>query len=442
MQRIFDDYMGKLYTKTNNIFFQDSRKELYLYLALWLLLFLTPLFSIYMRLSHIPSETAFPWNELFLMWQQYAIFLVMFLVHNYLLAPLLVYRQRRMLYFSSLAVLLGVFLVLQCGNRPDEPKGPHGHDNPPAFAERMPHDDEEHFGPPPPPDSEDFDKDKLTSSGGRGRPLSQDKHLGPPPRFKEGHRPPIIVGQHDVVATIIFILMVGMNLGVKLYFRQRKDQERLLQLENDNLEQQLEYLKYQINPHFLMNTLNNIHALVDIDPEQAKETIVELSKIMRFVLYEGSKQKVALRQELMFLKNYIELMKMRFTDHVAITVNLPDLIPDQEIPPLLLITFVENAFKHGVSYQQQSFVDIDIYLDKGVKGSERGVKGSEGDNTFLHFTCRNSKVAKAEGTANPSEHGVGLQNARRRLDLLYGNSYKLDINDAEDIYTVTLKLPL
>ena len=425
--------MGKLYTKGSNIFFQDSRKELYLYLALWLLLFLTPLFSIYMRLSHMPSETAFPWNELFLMWRQYAIFLVMFLVHNYLLAPLLVYRQKRMLYFSSLAVLLGVFLMLQCSTRPDEPKGPMGHDNPPAFAERMPHDDEEHFGPPPPPDAELGHGDRNADPGLGQVPVPMTH--GPHPRFNEVNRPPIIVGQHDVVATIIFILMLGMNLGVKLYFRQRKDQERLLQLENDNLEQQLEYLKYQINPHFLMNTLNNIHALVDIDPEQAKETIVELSKIMRFVLYEGSKQKVALRQELMFLENYIELMKMRFTDHVTISVNLPDLIPDREIPPLLLITFVENAFKHGVSYQQQSFVDIDISLDEGVKGSER-------DDTFMYFTCRNSKVAKAEGTANPSEHGVGLQNARRRMDLLYGNSYTLDINDAEDTYTVTLRLPL
>ena len=407
--------MGKLYTKTNKIFFQDSRKELYLYLALWLLLFLTPLFSIYMRLSHLPSDTAFPWSELLLMWRQYAVFLVMFLVHNYLLAPLLVYRQRRVLYFSSLAVLLGLFLVLQCSNRPDLPKGPHGHDNPPAFAERMQHDDEEHFGPPPPPpDAKDFGK---------------DKHHGPPPRFKEDHRPPIIIGQHDVVATIIFILMLGMNLGVKLYFRQRKDQERLLQLENDNLEQQLEYLKYQINPHFLMNTLNNIHALVDIDPEQAKETIVELSKIMRFVLYEGSKQKVALRQELIFLENYIELMKMRFTDQVTITVNMPDMIPDREIPPLLLITFVENAFKHGVSYQQQSFVAIDISI-------------TEGDDSFLHFKCMNSKIAKAEGAANPAEHGVGLQNARRRMDLLYGDRYTLDINDADNNYTVILKLPL
>ena len=228
--------------------------------------------------------------------------------------------------------------------------------------------------------------------------------------------------------------MLGMNVGVKLYFRQRKDHERMLQLEHDNLEQQLEYLKYQINPHFLMNTLNNIHALVDIDPEQAKVTIVELSKIMRFVLYEGNKQKVALRQELLFLENYIELMKMRFTDHVAINVSLPEMIPDREIPPLLLITFVENAFKHGVSYQQQSFVSIEISIAQGEEESK--------DGCYLHFKCMNSKKVNTDGTASGAAHGVGLQNARRRLDLLYGNSYALDISDAAETYIVTLQLPL
>ena len=435
--------MGELYTKGAKIFFQDSRKELYLYLALWLLLFLTPLFSIYMRLSHMPSGTAFPWSELFLMWRQYAIFLAMFLVHNYLLAPLLVYRQRRVLYFSSLAVMLGVFLVLQCGSHPHGHMTPRDHGDPSAFAERMHHDDEEPFGPPPLPGSEDFDRHRQhdprhlheTDDPGHLSGKDDPRHLP----GKDGVRPPIIFGEHDVVATIIFILMLGMNLGVKLYFRQRKDQERMLQLEHDNLEQQLEYLKYQINPHFLMNTLNNIHALVDIDPEQAKETIVELSKIMRFVLYEGSKQKVPLRQELLFLENYIELMKMRFTDQVTITVNMPDMLPDREVPPLLLITFVENAFKHGVSYQQQSFVDIDISLIKGAKRSEGGVNVSERDECFLLFTCRNSKVAKAEGTANSSEHGVGLQNAQRRLDLLYAGRYKWEQTLEDGIYHVSVE---
>ena len=244
----------------------------------------------------------------------------------------------------------------------------------------------------------------------------------------------MLIGEHDIVATIIFILMIGMNLGVKFYFRQQKDRDRMMKLENENLEQQLEYLKYQINPHFLMNTLNNIHALVDIDPEQAKETIVELSKIMRFMLYEGNKQKVPLRQEIIFLQNYIELMRMRYSDQVAISVNLPDMIPDRDIPPLLLITFVENAFKHGVSYQQKSFINIDISTTQ--KATDNKIGGNH--QTYLHFKCSNSKLPQPQ----ESHGGVGLQNARRRLDLLYGSTYTLDIDDADDTYTVVLTMPL
>ena len=405
--------MGKIYTKGSKIFFRDSRKEIFLYLCLWLLLFLTPLLVIYMRLSHSGGTTEFPWDELQFLWRQFAIFLLMFLVHNYMLAPLLVYRQRRILYFSSLSVMLCIFLLMQCSIRPHPPIEPHKHDGPHmVFDERPPH-DANHFDRPAPPDFHGHNK--------------HDRHKGPHPDGK--HHPPLFIGEHDVVATIIFILMLGMNIGVKLYFRQQKDQDRMMKLENDNLEQQLEYLKYQINPHFLMNTLNNIHALVDIDPEQAKETIVELSKIMRFVLYEGSKQKVPLRQELLFLENYIKLMKMRFTDQVTISVDMPDMIPDRTIPPLLLITFVENAFKHGVSYQKESFIDIKISISQSATDSS---------TPSLIFHCANSKQPQAE----VSHGGVGLQNAQRRLDLLYGAAYSLLITDGNDTYTVNLTIPI
>jgi LytS/YehU family sensor histidine kinase len=216
--------------------------------------------------------------------------------------------------------------------------------------------------------------------------------------------------------------MWGMNLGVKLYFRQRDDERRMADLERKNLEQQLEFLRYQINPHFLMNTLNNIHALVDIEPEQAKDTIVGLSKILRFVLYEGAKQTVPLDRELGFLGNYIELMGMRVAGQVDVTVELPAHTPEAQVPPLLFITFVENAFKHGVSYQQHSFIDIHAVVADG----------------YLVFRCCNSKVPKASGKPG----GVGLQNARRRLDLIYGTRYQLDISEDDSTYGVTLQIPL
>ena len=229
-------------------------------------------------------------------------------------------------------------------------------------------------------------------------------------------------GERDIISIVIIVLMCGMNLGVKLYFKTRDDQKKLLRLEKENLEQQLEYLKYQINPHFFMNTLNNIHALVDIDAEKAKSTILELSKMMRFILYEGDKQGVPLTREFDFIRNYITLMELRYTDKVQIRVNLPQQAPDRLIPPLMLITFIENAFKHGISYQHPSFIDImvDIQDDK------------------LHFTCSNSKAEKP----NQEKGGVGLTNVRKRLKLLYDNNYTLHIQDNSDTYQVQLTIPL
>ena len=249
-----------------------------------------------------------------------------------------------------------------------------------------------------------------------GRPPKPDE----PPHQRL--TPPPIVGERDILALITLLLMFGANLGIKVYFRSREDRQRLAELEKQNLEQQLEYLRYQINPHFFMNTLNNIHALVDIDPEKAKDTILELSKMMRYVLYEGNKQGVPLSRELDFIRHYVALMQLRYTDKVRISVLLPGEVPDRQVPPLMLITFIENAFKHGVSYQKESFIEVKI----DVKDDQ------------LLFSCRNSKADKS----NEEKGGVGLTNVRERLNLLYRNDYTLRIDDTSDIYTVQLIIPI
>ena len=242
------------------------------------------------------------------------------------------------------------------------------------------------------------------------------------PEDRMGPKPPAFMGEHDIVALIILLLMLGMNLGVKYYFKSRHDAKQLMVLEKENLEQQLEYLKYQINPHFFMNTLNNIHALVDIDPEQAKDTILELSKMMRFVLYKGDKKGVPLSREFEFIRHYVTLMRMRYTDKVEVKVDLPTETPDYELPPLMLITFIENAFKHGISYQRDSF----IHVKATVKGSS------------LYFECHNSKADKP----NEERGGVGLTNVKQRLNLIYGENYTLNIQDEPDTYNVELVIPL
>jgi len=381
---------------------RQSRQENLIYLVVWGLLFAAPLLSLYVRTISDPNLT-FDWSEVFVVWQKFAIYLLLFLVHNFLLAPLLVHQHRRTLYFSIVAIVMAAFVMYQCSSRPDF-KRPMGH------------------RPPPP----------MEQAEGHQPPFDQPPMDRPPMEFKEKPHhatPPPIVGEHDILAIMVLILMFGANLGTKYYFRTRRDQKKLAELEKQNLEQQLEYLRYQINPHFFMNTLNNIHALVDIDPAKAQETIVELSKMMRFVLYEGDKRGVPLGREFDFIRTYIKLMRLRYTDKVKIALELPADVPDKTIPPLMLIPFIENAFKHGVSYQHESFIDIKIATE---------------DNN-LQFSCRNSKAEKTDSSslmANSQEGGVGLANVRKRLNLLYDHNYQLRIHDAADIYTVELVIPI
>ncbi len=379
---------------------KQLRQENITYLVVWSLLFAAPLLSLYVRTVSDPDVT-FNWVEIFIVWRKFAVYLLLFLIHNFLLAPLLIHQHRRIAYFSIVAVVTAVFAVYQCNDRPDI-KGPMGDKPLMEQAER--------HQPP------HFEESPMAFDGER------PPHHEPRPQMKHHNAPPPIIGEHDIMSIVVLILMFGANLGIKFWFRSRDDRKRLAELERENLEQQLEYLRYQINPHFFMNTLNNIHALVDIDPEKAKGTIVELSKMMRFVLYEGNKKGVPLTREFDFIRHYVALMKLRYTEKVTITLDLPHEAPDRQIPPLILITFIENAFKHGVSYQHDSFIHIKAEISDGQ----------------LRFSCRNSKAEMP----NQEKGGVGLANVKQRLRLLYDSNYTLHIQDETDVYQVELNIPL
>ena len=384
---------------------KQSRQENLVYLVVWGLLFATPLLSLYVR-TISDSEATFNWTEVFIVWRRFAIFLVLFLIHNFLLAPLLVHQRKRVIYVSIVAIVIAAFMIFQCNSRPDF-KGPMEH---------------KPMGHKPPMEQTDRHQQPYFNKPPRAMDGERPPFDGPFPQMRQRNAPPPIVGERDILAIIVLILMFGANLGIKSYFRSRDDRKRLEKLERENLEQQLEYLRYQINPHFFMNTLNNIHALVDINPEQAKDTILELSKMMRFVLYEGNKQGVPLSRELDFIRHYVTLMQLRYTNKVKITLDLPQETSDRQIPPLILITFIENAFKHGISYQHESFIEVKV---------------SEHDGA-MHFSCRNSKGEKP----NEEKGGVGLANIRKRLNLLYGRDYALRIKNDADTYSVELSLPL
>jgi len=394
----------------NMSFSKNKRQETLIYLVLWGLLFIAPVMSLYIRTAHDGSRS-FDWSEVFMVWREYGVFFFIFLIHNHLLAPLLVYKQKKVLYFSVIAIVVAAYSLYQCSDSP-----PNRPDRGPRFEMRDGHRPPQMAGDHRPPE---FDGERPPRMHEGNQPPEFDGNR--PPRRPDGERPPLLLSPHDLTAIVVLVLMLFANLGIKLYFKQRRDQLQLAKLEKQNLEQQLEYLKYQLNPHFLMNTLNNIHALVDIDPELSKESIVELSKMLRFVLYEGNKPTVPLYHELEFLDHYITLMGLRYTDKVSITVSKPDELPNCEIPPLLFITFVENAFKHGVSYQQPSFIDISIQAADGQ----------------LSFNCRNSKIPDEEDRHG----GVGLQNVRQRLELIYGKNFTLDINDEPQQYNIRLTIP-
>jgi hypothetical protein len=398
---------------------EQSKYENTGYVALWGLLFAAPVLSLYVR-STGDSEIAFSWQEVWMVWRHFAVYLLLFLVHNFLLAPLLIYRNKRWLYCLLALCMIAVFTAYQCTNRPDHMRRHQPH----AMEQRGPRPMEQRGLEPM--DRGDFEP--------TGRGFDHE----PPPKPKGNRmdrKPPVFIGEKDIVAIVVLILMCGMNLGVKLYFKTRNDQKKLKQLEKENLQQQLEYLKYQINPHFFMNTLNNIHALVDIDSEKAKDTILELSKMMRFVLYEGDKEGVPLSKEFEFIRTYVQLMRLRYTDKVKISLDLPTEAPDKTVPPLMLISFVENAFKHGISYQHESFIDIHIAISDWPFAMSKEPRAK---SQMLTFSCRNSKADKP----NEEKGGVGLANVKKRLNLLYDNNYTLNIQDETDVYSVELTLPL
>jgi hypothetical protein len=389
---------------------KQSRQENLVYLVVWGLLFATPLLSLYVR-TISDSDATFNWTEVFLVWRRFAVYLVLFLIHNFLLAPLLVHQRRRVVYVAVVVLVIAAFMVYQYNSRPAF--RPMGFKPPMEQADRH---QQPHFNEP----SRTFDDERLPFDG----PLPQNRQMR---QMRHHDGPPPIVGERDILAIIVLILMFGANLGIKSYFRSRDDRKRLEKLERENLAQQLEYLRYQINPHFFMNTLNNIHALVDIDPDKAKSTIIELSRLMRYVLYDSSRPSVLLSKEIDFLKQYIALMRLRYTDRVAIEVSMPEDVPGVEVPPLLFISFIENAFKHGVSYEQHSFVRIGMQLQDG----------------YLNFTCENSQQPKDKrGGAKDPHSGIGLENVRKRLKLIYGNNYFFLTNDKEDKYEVSLKIPV
>ena len=352
------------------IFSKQTKQETIIYTIVWIVIFLAPLSEFVV--NYDPEHPFWIKNGLLDTWVHMLFFFIAFLIHNHILAPMLVKHKQVTKYIVGCVVVIVLFQTAQCIQKPNhQPLGPH-----PVNPVEM---------EPPPPDG----------------------------------RPPI--HRHDITMFILVIMMIGANLGVKTYCQNEEEKKHLAKLKEQSLKQELEYLRYQINPHFIMNTLNNIHALVDIDPEQAKDSIVDMSRMMRYLLYDSDNYCVSLNSAIIFLKKYLNLMKLRYMDTVNINLDVPSSCSeDVALVPLVFIPFVENAFKHGVGIGKPSTIDISI----------------EHKDDRLLFHCHNTK-----SHAKHEYGGVGLSNVTKRLELIYGSDYSLDINDEDDSYDVRLDLP-
>ena len=390
---------GKLF-KTSPSFFKSKMKysqakssnlkaiEIAVLAMIWLGIFSIPFFQ-------NRQYGLVDWSQVFIEWIRMFSFFVIFVFNAFYLVPKLLFQKKYIPYIGyallAIFVVIGISIIIQFFLIPVEPLA-----MPPM-----------NLGPGMPP-----------------------MELGSKMPAPMGFRTPHIEGQKSILMIftdnlIISILVVGAGTTLKMMSQWLNEENRRMDVEKEQLKTELALLRHQVSPHFFMNTLNNIHAMIDINVDSAKDAIIRLSTLMRYLLYDTAQGQTSLKKEVEFIESYITLMQLRFSKKVVITVELPERIPDIQIPPMLFISFLENAFKHGVSYQAESFVSFKLgFIDNQ-----------------LNCAIRNSKHSSKE-SHDKSYSGIGLTNIRKSLALLFKNDYTLTIKENDKEFEVQLKIPV
>lgn len=219
------------------------------------------------------------------------------------------------------------------------------------------------------------------------------------------------------------VLSIGMCLGIKINKRWNTNALQLEKIKQSQLDSEIKYLRHQIQPHFLFNTLNNIYSLIDSAPKTAKTSVHSLSKMMRYLLHEAVTDRVPLSKEIDFIERYIKLMQLRTSNNLTLKKEFPVINQPIQIAPLLLITFIENAFKHGIHATQKSYILISLTIN----------------NNELCYTVKNSSFPEK---SKVTDSGVGLNNFKKRLELLYNTKFELTEYNEKDIHIAKLVLNL
>lgn len=226
------------------------------------------------------------------------------------------------------------------------------------------------------------------------------------------------------VQMVSYMAPLFFAIAVKTTKRWVKTEAERKEAANFKLQSELQHLHYQLQPHFFFNSLNNIYALVDISPNEAKASIHSLSKLMRYMLYETNVELVPLNKEIDFMKKYIDLMKLRVSDKTSVNYSFPEQVNTVKIAPLLFISLIENAFKHGVSASKESTIDINMTYS--------------GDT--IMFKIENNNFPKK--VEDKSGSGIGIINIKKRLELLYPhkNNFKTFVDNNRFIAVLELKI--
>jgi hypothetical protein len=224
---------------------------------------------------------------------------------------------------------------------------------------------------------------------------------------------------------LISLLIAGFNTAIAVTNRWFTEEQRRKEIEKEHIESKLAFLQNQVNPHFLMNTLNNIHSLIEVEQSLAQNAVLKLSDMMRYLLYESGRGTTTLKKEIEFLESYLELMMLRVDKSIKVNLELPKSFNNVNLPPLLFIPFIENAFKHGVSYREPSALSFKL-----VQRDDQ-----------LEFTSVNTISSFISNNKSSNSGGFGLENIKKRLDIIYGNRHKLEIEKTDHEFRIYLIIP-
>jgi hypothetical protein len=387
----------------------NSRKipEYVIYLFLWMLFLIIPLITNNYNIKGGLLRIYYDWLRLIP-------FIIVFAINNFWLLEKLLFKGKTLYYAGSL-ILVSVIVSISFNFI-----NPVLHKNDPRTLE-------EKILLDPQWGREEMSPGKISSFS--------DSPPSNPELFKSGtsdvplkyRRLPLTNQSFYMFLNTLLIsfLIAGFNTAISVTNRWFVEEQARKEIEKEHIESKLAFLQNQVNPHFLMNTLNNIHSLIEGDQKLAQNAVLKLSEMMRYLLYESGRGTTTLRKEIEFLRSYLELMQLRVDKSIVVNLDLPEKFINVNLPPLLFIPFIENAFKHGVSYREPSALSFKLVQN----------------TNSLEFNATNNISSFRNRDSSSNHGGFGLENIQKRLDILYGSSHTLEITKSDHEFSVKLIIP-